>query len=41
MMFTVTKQWETLAWLGGLLLFLSTLLYLIWYRHLPPAPPGS
>ena len=41
MMFTVTKQWETLAWLGGLLLLLSLLLYLVWYRHLPPASPGG
>jgi Na+/proline symporter len=40
MMFTVTKQWETLAWLGGALFLLSGLLYLLWYRHLPRAPSG-
>jgi Na+/proline symporter len=40
MMFTVTKELETLAWLGVLLLSLSILLYMIWYRHLPHQVPA-
>jgi Na+/proline symporter len=39
MMFIVLKDWETLAILAGLLAIFSTLLYRLWYRHLPPASP--
>jgi SSS family solute:Na+ symporter len=41
MMFVVLKVWETLAVLLALLAIFSTLLYRLWYRHLPPRTPDD